>query len=413
MLWRTLAVIAALILNILFSRYYAASGSGNVFYIFTIFTLITQVAGFSLESGTGYYTAKGGGKENVLFTLSFVWSVVSSGIALGFLLLIGATTNSNTDYPFSYPLAYILGNMLISFGNAFSYAKYKFVLPGFLAVVVNTVLILVLVAMNSGGWKEHFISFYFYSFLVHGVLLFALISITQKMVPSLQISRAALKNIFRYSSFAFIANLLFLLISRLDYFFVKQYCTANELGNYIQVSRIAQVFFIIPSMIASVLFPVIAGGLRGAVADRIKTLSILILIVYVVPLGMLAVAGKWIFPWLFGESFGQMYLPYLLLIPGILAISSLYPYTAYFSAHNRIGVNIKGSLLALVVILTGDLIFIPKYGIYAAALVSSAGYMVFQGYVFTSFAKEFNSSLKKLFTLNRREILDIIASIKR
>ena len=108
-----------------------------------------------------------------------------------------------------------------------------------------------------------------------------------------------------------------------------------------------------------------------------------------------------------------MYLPYLLLIPGILAVSSLYPYTAYFSAHNRISVNIKGSLLALVVILTGDLIFIPRYGIYAAALVSSAGYMVFQAYVFTSFAKEFNSSLKKLFTLNRREILDIIASIKR
>jgi O-antigen/teichoic acid export membrane protein len=268
-------------------------------------------------------------------------------------------------------------------------------------------LIAVLVVLQHTGQKQHFIPVFFYSFTLHGLVLFALICTTRK-TPGGADDRGpdVLPGIFRYARLAFIANLLFLLQSRVDYFFVKRYCSAEDLGNYIQVSKIAQAFFILPSMIAAVLFPVIAGGLQPSSGQRVRTISVLILSAYLIILGVLAFSGYWLFPLAYGESFRKMFIPFVLLVPGIIAISSLYPYTAYFSASNQVAVNIRGSLIAAAIILAGDAMLIPKYGIYAAALVSSIGYIAFQFYVLSVFSGQFHISLGKLFTLSRQEFKD-------
>ena len=103
---------------------------------------------------------------------------------------------------------------------------------------------------------------------------------------------------------------------------------------------------------------------------------------------ILAFTGYWLFPIVFGPSFSNMYVPFLLLIPGILAISGLYPYTSYFAGQNRIRVNIAGSFLAFIFILVADYLFIPRYGINGAALISSIGYFIYYCYVFLVFKKE-------------------------
>ena len=95
---------------------------------------------------------------------------------------------------------------------------------------------------------------------------------------------------------------------------------------------------------------------------------------------------------------------FAILLPGIVALSTLSPFSAYYAGKDRIGVNIKGSLLALVVIVAGDLIFIPSGGIYAAAAVSSAGYIVYQLYVLITFVREYKLPLAGFFTLNRQDL---------
>lgn len=61
------------------------------------------------------------------------------------------------------------------------------------------------------------------------------------------------------------------------------------------------------------------------------------------------------------------------------------------------GINIKGSVIALLVIVTGNFLFIPKYGIVAAAMVSSIGYICFQVYVLHQFRKEYRSDVLAFF----------------
>src|SRR6202042_3662537 len=73
------------------------------------------------------------------------------------------------------------------------------------------------------------------------------------------LSKAELRKLLRYSLFALASNIIFFLVYRVDYWFVKRFCSDNELGNYIQVSKIVQLFLILPLTIASIVFPYTAG----------------------------------------------------------------------------------------------------------------------------------------------------------
>ncbi|MEJ7681191.1 MAG: oligosaccharide flippase family protein [Segetibacter sp.] len=66
--------------------------------------------------------------------------------------------------------------------------------------------------------------------------------------------------LIRYALVALAANVIFFLVYRVDYWFVKKYCTLQELGNYIQVSKLGQMLLIIPTIISSVVLPQTAGG---------------------------------------------------------------------------------------------------------------------------------------------------------
>jgi len=70
-----------------------------------------------------------------------------------------------------------------------------------------------------------------------------------------------------------------------------------------------------------------------------------------------------------------MYPVFLILLPGLFALSALALISAYFAAINRIIHNLKISIAGLLLILIGDLLFIPIWGVYGAAWVSSAGYI--------------------------------------
>ena len=92
-----------------------------------------------------------------------------------------------------------------------------------------------------------------------------------------------------------------------------------------------------------------------------------------------------------------MYPIFLLYIPGILALAALYPISSYHAGIKRVDINVKGSMLALLVIVLGNSLFTPKYGTYAAAIVSSIGYTVYFIYSLYNFNKNSKMKLSRIF----------------
>ena len=196
--------------------------------------------------------------------------------------------------------------------------------------------------------------------------------------------------------------MLFFLVYRIDYWFVNYFIAdKNELGNYIQISRLGQMLLIIPSIIASTVFSVTAEGSSTQMPQRVQQLSRIIFFVAVSCCVVLLLCGKWLFPFIFGSSFDNMYTPFLFLVPGIISIATLYPFTAYYSGKNEIAKNIAGSLVALVIIILGDYVLIPKLGINGAAIISSIGYISYEVYILYLFKKETGVSIADSFIIKK------------
>ena len=400
-IWRGLFYLLAFILNIAIARHFKAELTGNLYYLINIYALITLISSASLESGIIYFASSKKISPTELFNFSILWVafIASIMIALYFSMSLFWEIKISTR-SFLYALLFVCGNLSITFLNSLFYADNKFRLANVTGIVINSALIVLLFFVNSSHWltNEKYILIYFGSFLLQGVLLAIIFIINANpkyrfCIPAI----APVKWVFQYSLIAFASNLVTFLYYRVDYWFVHHYLSSEELGNYIQVSKIGQMFFVLPGILAGAVFPLTAGGRRQEVNDILMIVSRSILFLYGIICLFLAITGKWLFPFIFGDSFSKMYDPFLFLIPGILGLSTLFTLTAYYAGKNRVMVNLRGALLTLVIIVAGDAVFIPKYGINAAAAVSSAGYIIYHIYVLSIFRKEYKTPVLGFF----------------
>jgi O-antigen/teichoic acid export membrane protein len=414
--WRGLYFFSQFLLSVLISRLFKANGSGTIYYVINNLSLLLLVLSLSLESGTTYYVAKNeiGAKKISIFLLS--WSLGMTLIfVIGFKCLEGNFTQlfvNAQEYVVACS-AFVLGVLLTTYFSALFFARKNFFLPNFILCCINLTMIILLLSDGKNPFiHAHFVTIYFCSFLLQGfVVMLFYFFVQPKTQERFFLATYELDKLFRYSLFALAANFIFFLVYRIDYWFVKYFCTAADLGNYIQVSKLGQTFFVLPSIIAAAIFPLTAAEKTSEVKDNIRSIVSFLLILYGSVCFLLICTGKWLFPVVYGNSFDSMYLPFVFSVPGVLSLSILYPFTAYYAGKKRISVNLKGALIALILIILGDLLCIPYYGIRGAALVSSAGYLAYQFYVMNVFAKEYQISLWNFFSISKKEISRIFLII--
>jgi O-antigen/teichoic acid export membrane protein len=318
-----------------------------------------------------------------------------------------------------YAVCYISGIQLTNFFTVLFYTKKNFFLPNFLMVLLNIIFIIIIPKQEG---IEHtnpsiFIKLYFGYFMLTGLVLMIAFIIKNKSLQKISLpSLGSLKLLIRYALMALAANIIFFLVYRIDYWFVNRFCSAEELGNYIQVSKLGQMLLIIPTIISSVVFPHTAGGggtKLSQMKDNILRIGRFTTVLYVLLFIIVLIIGKHFFPWIFGSTFQLMYLPFLILLPGIWALSNLFILSAYFGGVNKVKVNIQGACVGLVLILVGDLILIPIYGMYAAAFVSTIGYIATFLYSFLHIRKEYSVSITQYWSINKDDIKWLQATIKR
>ncbi len=379
-IWRGVYFFTTLLLNVCIARIYEAPQSGWIYFISNNFFLVVLIGGMSLDSSMTYFSASNQIAANKLALVSLIWPFIVALFSVGCTIFLVANHYIGSNFLFLMVagIAYTLGISLNNFFTSLFYAKQNYSVPNILMSLINIVVI-VLIPFFAKGFmglnRQQFLYVYFLQFILQGVGLALLYLVIYSPVNTLQFaSLREYKLLFRFAIVALFANIAYYLINRVDYLFVEAWCSAKSLGNYVQVSKMGQLFLIIPSIIASAVYPQAAKGENKNMVTYILRMITLFIPLYILILIVSYLFSSPVFVWLFGQTFDEMYVPFLVLLPGILFLSMHIIIAAYFGAKNKPAYNVISTGTGLVVVLAGDLILIRKMGITGAALVSSLGY---------------------------------------
>ncbi len=379
LLWRGIYFITLVLLNVFLSRYLQASSSGWVYYLTNIFSLVLMLTSLSMESGISYFASNNEIETNKLASFSLIWSllvcvVVFAGVFLYFNFFDNEKIISKERYLF-YACTYITGILLTNFFTVLFYAKRNYWLPNIIMSCMNLGLIFYIPKTFSANefQVEIVLNAYFIVFVVQGFLLaFSYFAWDRSSAILLLPNKISLKKLFRYSLMALSANVIFFLVYRIDYWFVDKYCSGKDLGNYIQVSKLGQLMLIVPNIIANTVFPETARKEYKNLGKILPKIIRIITFIFLAIILITIVGGNYLFEFIFGPTFSDMYAVSVLLFPGIWALAILAILSAYTAGRNEIGINIRGSFVTLIFIAVADYLFIPKYGIKAEDNVAEA-----------------------------------------
>ncbi|HWB25480.1 MAG TPA: polysaccharide biosynthesis C-terminal domain-containing protein [Chitinophagaceae bacterium] len=410
LLWRSFYFASVLLVNVFLSRFLRASATGNLYYLTSIFSLIQLVAGISLESGITFFASGKLISFNKLLWLSVAWSFI-----IGLLVLTGAffflyyVQNSPVynvvQYCF-FIVCYITGILLTNYCCGLFYVQDNYLLPNIILGTLNIFLVLTIVftSRTAGDAAVNHVTYrYFLVFFLQGIALVIAFMYKNKSWRQFSIPHFTdLLKLARYSLIALAANIIFFLVYRIDYWFVHintAVCTASDLGNYIQVSKLGQLLLIVPQIMASVIFPKSASTSdRAELNSSVMIIARLFSQLYLVIIILAALFGGTFFTFIFGKTFNRMQAPFLIIMPGIFCLSVLALLSAYFSGKGNLKVNVAGASVALVVVIVGDYFLVPVLGIIGAAIVSTLGYFTNLLYSLLRFYKDYSISWGDFFT---------------
>ena len=420
LVWRGFYFLTLFTSNIVLSRFLLASGSGMLFYFSTIFSLVVVVFGISLESAFTYFSSSNSVSDRKLLHIGIVWAITITAL-LYFILPFYFISVEHYDIRLSalythYGCLYTLGILLTNYTLALYYSKGNYYLPNMSMGLLNVLFITILIYLHySVNDKELIMKSYFGYNLTQGLLLFIVYKFKILAGKSFEIPVSTnLRMVFKFAFTCFLANLVFFLVYRIDFWFVKANCNADDLGNYIQASKLGQMLLIIPQIIASAIFPQTAtGNYSESIVSAIKSLSRLLLQLFLALVIIVALFGKVFFIALFGSSFSIMYLPMLLLLPGIFFLCNLALISAYFGGNGKVKVNLYGAVLALIVVLLGNIVMLKHYSIEIAATVSTIGYGVNYLYAIIQFKKHASYSWMDILMWNKEDWIWLIKMLRK
>ncbi|MBS1639672.1 MAG: oligosaccharide flippase family protein [Bacteroidetes bacterium] len=408
--WRSFYLITTLLLNICIARFLGASKSSILFYLSNVFALVLLVASISIESALTYFSSNKKINTNKLAWFGLLCVTLVAVIV--FILLpiyfveFEKLTNTEKLLYRNWGLLYITGVLLINFYSGLYYADNNFFTPNLVCAILNIALIVTIVAVSEINTNSNFlISNYFLLSFVQGIIIMFSFFISSKAYQLVQLPNSVeRKLLFGYASNALLANIIFFLVYRVDYWFVKNNCSTEDAGNYMQAARFGQLLWLVPQILATAIFPKTAANINeGEVEKTIVRLSRIFVQCFLVFFILILLFGKIIFPFLLGNSFNTLYKVLLILIPGVLALSILSLLSAYFAGINKIKINISGAFSGLLTVLLLSIILLHWYNIYIAALISSIGYFVCLAYAVRVFRLSHFFSFRSLIIPNKED----------
>ncbi|HEY0058517.1 MAG TPA: polysaccharide biosynthesis C-terminal domain-containing protein [Flavisolibacter sp.] len=393
--------------NILLVRYCLAANFGVLSFVTNNLALALVLLSLGIDAGVGFALVnRAMSKEKLLALICSMFPIFLLIVTAGLLILHYSIGFFNSTVFSLFCITYLTGNFLLAFFLPFYHSEGRYRRSNLMGLAFHSMVCLLslvfLFADEEGSYLPLFALLYALLFLLYGI------AVAAPLLPA-RFSALALptmpqvQSLLKYSFTAFAANLLFLLVYRIDLWFIEFYCTDADLGNYIQASKLAHLFLLVPTYVATPIFFTVDEPGRTEGLSRLALLS-RVLFVGNALLVLLALGlGSFLFERIYGESFDKLFPSFLGLSAGILALSVNRIICAFWAREGQVRWNVIGNGITLIVIIALDAIYIKDYGIEGAAVISSIGYTLFLLFNLYLMKTRYGANLSTFFLPHRSD----------
>lgn len=200
----------------------------------------------------------------------------------------------------------------------------------------------------------------------------------------------------RYGTKAYLAAFASFLVLRLDMLMVQYLRGSKDAGYYSIAVTLAEVVFLGPVVVGTILFPRLASMGDDEHRWRVAR-SVAALIAALMPLAAAVawIAGGPVIGSLFGPEFQPAEPAFAWLLPGLTALAVHTVFMNYFAAVGMPPITLVAPLVGLAINVVLNLWLIPRAGILGASLASSAAYvamLVLSGTYFLKYPRRFSDA---------------------
>ncbi len=373
--WRLVQFASSGILNIYLAHQLGAELSGQFYGLSYLLVTAANFLSLGFDVSLNYYVSRR--ELPVRGTIPLICLI--AGLALVVSLTAGWYFFRENPYPYFsysrllwYAALMVAGNLLVTLCGSVLTAGERNHVVSQLSALNNLAVLLVsgLLLRKFPATKAAdtiFLAYFLAAFLQGALMLAMLARWPRRDSPGPGKEPGRLPRMLSYAGSVYVTNFLFFAGRKLPVLLIPYWVSAQAVGNYIQAYKMVDYL----AAFASILyFPVVAmtAGKSGDQARR----RILLLVrisntALVLGGGLLAVTGRFLFPWILGDTFRQVHGIFLILLPGMLAAGSSPFLTAYFFGSGNLRINLTSAIIMMLGLLVTIWPLQQTWGIWGVA----------------------------------------------
>jgi len=391
-------------------------GSGIYSLAVLIPSTVTLLCNLGLGLANTYYSAKKKFPINIILGNSILYSIIV-GISLIIVITIGFEIGLLKPYLkieekyflsaiWTIPIL-LMSNFFISIlqglGNIIKCNIINF------ARAVFFLILLIIALFLFGTNIQSVILIWSISWII--TVIMGYFDITKITKSKIGFSLSVFKESLSYGLKGYPANIFSFLNYRLDMFLINYFLGDYQLGLYFGAVLFAETLWFLPNAVGFVLFPKTATQDKEQSVNLTEKITRLIGTV-VIPFGLGLIALFYICIHIFIPKYAGSFIPFLILLPGIVIFSMDMIVSNYFLGEGKQLYNSIGAGLMCILNVILNFILIPKWGINGAAFVSSITYIFGTIYSFIVFKKLTGEKITSLLFLQKSDYKDVRDAIK-
>lgn len=405
--------------GIILARSLGPSGKGSYDLVIATTTLLEVLLDFSLPIGVVYVIARGDAAPGPL-AQRLMLLAPCQGLAAAVLLFIVQHTAYSTALLPPHMEGQAIMAIAISLTFTVMSAYWRAILMGLQEIIkvnrldlINRVLFfgMLVTAIGVSAIRQSRASAVVFIWIHVASLVLTSLILLHALYPALSqgktgIRRTGLRELTAFALPCYLANFSQFLNYRLDVFMVSFFVGIEGVGLYALAVNLAQVIWLISQAAARVLLPKIAASQEAASENAAGTAQITRFTLWVsFALALvLSLCAHFMLPLIYGLAFRRSIIPFLWLLPGVVAFGMVNVLSSYIAGIGQPRVNFLISLAGLLVTLSLDLLLIPRFGITGAAIASTVSYSTSAALTTGFFTREAGINLRHILLITPEDV---------